>query len=54
MLHHELPCAAVVVLHMQHLADDAPPWLAFDMNDVIDGFADLGLDVLIGRLLMAA
>ena len=35
-------CAAVVVLQSEDFADEAAARLALDMDDVIDGLADLG------------
>ena len=44
----------VIAAQPQHFADDAAARLALDMDNVIDGFSDFGLDVLEGSLGVAA
>ena len=50
LLHLERLRGAVVVVQPEHFADHAAAWLPLDMDDVIDGLADLGFDVLEGGL----
>ena len=54
VLHLELLGAAVVVVQSEDFADDAAARLPLDMDDIIDGLADLGFHVLVGGLRMAA
>src|SRR5580692_5963622 len=35
----------VVALQSEHFADDAPPWLALDMDDEVNRFSDLRFHV---------
>src|ERR1017187_1271317 len=44
----------VIAIQAQHFADGAAPWLALNMDDEVDGLANLSLYVLIGRLLVAS
>src|ERR1035437_448974 len=44
----------VIAIQAQHFADGAASWLTLDVDDEVDGFADLSLNVLIRRLLVAS
>ena len=40
----------VVALQSEHFADDAPAWLALDMDDEVNRFSDLGFYIGDGGL----
>ena len=42
--------AAAIAVQSQHFTDHAPAWLAFHMDDKIDGLADLGFHIFKRRL----
>ena len=53
-LETKLLSLTVIPVQSQHFADSAASWLTLDMDDEVDGFADLSFYVLIRRLLMAS
>jgi hypothetical protein len=52
-LETKLLCLPVIAIQAQHFADGAASWLTLDMDDEVDGFANLSLYILIRRLLVA-
>src|ERR1017187_3295356 len=44
----------VIAIQAQHFADGAASWLTLNMDDEVDSFADLSLNVLIRCLLVAS